>query len=127
MCRYPTCPRGQSMNKSEIPLLMREEHEREMSERSQHRHGCCDHAHGAHGNSHGNSHGTDDLEAGTVQHDRWEEAAGVGLASGSHAKRASSRERRRPHDAEANGAIPEGDTAAKAQLEQQLRDIGFDD
>ena len=29
--QYPTCPRGKAVDKTEIPLLLREEHEREMA------------------------------------------------------------------------------------------------
>lgn len=100
------------MNKAEIPLLLREQHEREM------RHESPGHEGDVHAHSHAHSHGgkpcsghDNDLEAGGGAHSRHDGAHKTGSA--------------------ALQAMPAGDRqerdAPQADLEQQLRDIGFDD
>lgn len=100
------------MNKAEIPLLLREQHEREM------RHESPDHEGHGHAHGHAHSHGgktcsghNNDLEAGGGAHSRHD---------GTH-NAASTAPQVPPA-----GVRHERD-APQADLEQQLRDIGFDD
>ena len=99
------------MNKAEIPLLLREQHEREM------RHESPDHEGHGHAHVHAHSHGgkpcsghVNDLEADGGAHSR-HDGAHKAAPTAPHALPAGVQERDAP----------------QADLEQQLRDIGFDD
>ncbi len=105
------------MNKVEIPLLLREQHEREM------RHEDPGHGHG-HGHSHGGKpcHGHGHSYGGTRKHDDHDlEAGGVGHYHGGVQKDASAGSQALP------AAGRQEDEASQANLQQQLRDIGFDE